>query len=157
MIVARTIGTWMGVCFLTVVTVVLQAVAAILLSGDRGAPWLGGFGHLLVSLLLYSLVLVAWSRTLCICLRPSAALLCLLVLVFTGFLLPGLADRYPGLEPLVALVPDLGVIAPVRAVELTRAFSTRHILYVVLQAAMAVAGGAVILRILRDRGRRVES
>lgn len=117
----------------------------------------GAYLDLAGALALYGLVLMSWGQVLRLAVGPGLGLLMLLLLVFSGYVLPRLAADAPPMELVTWMLPDLGAIAPVRLIEGDRSVRwTSWAGYAVLHAAMVWALGAVILRIQWDRGRSVE-
>ena len=147
--------------------VIAVQFAAVAVRGDLGArdplaeaprslvtAW---FAMGLRSLLLLA-VLLAWARLLRLALRRTGALLSLLVLVFTGFLLPDLARDHAALTPLVACLPDLGALSPLGA---TRDLSPLTTLgpivpYGLAQALFVSATTALLVILLGARGKPLE-
>lgn len=101
---------------------------------------------------VYATVLLAWGLALRLLLSPGLALLTLLILVFSGYVLPQLGESHAGLAPLIAPLPDLGSLAPVHLVE-NRDWNPRIAGYGLVHALMVALFGAVALRVLWDRGR----
>ena len=116
-------------------------------------------GHYLVlwaGLGTYAAVLLAWGTTLRILLNPALTLLTLMVLVFSGYALPRLGHESVALAPIIAVLPDLGALAPVELAQ-HRDWNARAVAYGLTHAAMVWLLGAVALRVLWERGRSVDS
>ncbi|MAG57898.1 MAG: hypothetical protein CMJ83_16560 [Planctomycetes bacterium] len=115
----------------------------------------GSYLDLWIGLLLYGSILVAWSQTLRTFLGGALALLALLALVFTAFLLPRLAQEHAAIQPLVAMIPDLSNFAPVETLSGEGA-SGRHVMYLFAHLGAVWALGATALTIRHGRGANVE-
>jgi len=155
-------GRWLAAMVLMAMVVLLQLLGALLV-GEAAAldplspeplSLVPRYGEMLVLGGCYAMVLMAWGILLGSLLGRAAALMLLIGLMLTGFLVGGLAQGDGGVSLLLFFVPDLAALAPVQASSGVVPDLGPRAVYALIHALFVLSASGLINDIIESRGGR---